>query len=60
MNRILRIRSEINELYHDATIKIGKNVEFSDEDKFAAFYTSKFLIQDTGEAVWSHMEKDFS
>jgi hypothetical protein len=33
---------------------------FASDDAFAAFYTSKYLIQDTAEAVWTHMNKGFS
>ena len=30
------------------------------EDPYAAYYTSMYLIQDTGEAVCAHMQADFS
>jgi hypothetical protein len=29
-------------------------------DAYAAYYTSMYLLQDTGEAIWTHMKSDFS
>lgn len=35
-------------------------VLFADDDAFAAFYTSKYLIQDTAESIGVHMATGFS
>src|SRR6266404_3083855 len=57
MNRILAVRSAIYDQFHgsSALSVIGQR-----GDDFAAYYTSMYLIQDTGEAVHQHMANDFS
>jgi len=59
MMKVLTVRSELNE-YWQAHPEAATSAIFSDDDQFAAFDTSKYLIQDSGEAVWSHMVKGFS
>lgn len=58
MNAVMAVRQDIDDYWHYRTA--CRPVLFSDDDAFAAFYTSKFLIQDTAEAVSSHMQKGFS
>jgi hypothetical protein len=58
MKSVMAVRQEIADHWHDRT---GcRTVLFASDDAFAAFYTSKFLIQDTAEAVDLHMETGFS
>jgi hypothetical protein len=58
MNKIMQVRQELADHWHRCGATTG--ALFASDDAFAAFYTSKFLIQDTAEAVWTHMEKGFS
>ena len=57
MDLVIKAHSELAEYWNGIT-RIGS--VFASGDDFAAFYTSKYLIQDTGEAVWSHMRAGFS
>src|SRR5208283_2330368 len=60
MNRILAVRSKIYDQFHGS--KAGPEHFFKDEnaEAFAAYYTSMYLIQDTGESVAAHMKRGFS
>jgi hypothetical protein len=60
MDNVLRVHEEIYECFHRSTIERVSLFGSGNEDTFAANYTSMFLIQDTGEAVFAHMEDDFS
>lgn len=55
MQRVLGVRSAIYNQFHGSTA-----VTSLKGDDFAAYYTSMYLIQDTGEAVDAHMQADFS
>lgn len=58
MNAVMAARLDIDEYWNYRT---GcRAVLFANDDAFAAFYTSKFLIQDTAEAVSAHMQAGFS
>jgi len=35
-------------------------IKTNSEDAYAAYYTSMYLIKDTGEAIFSHMDKGFA
>ncbi len=60
MERTCSIRDQINE-YFDASNALGAHFGRSENaDAYAAHYTSKYLVQDTGEAIWSHMRRGFS
>ena len=55
MQQVLSVRSAIYGQFHGSTALTGLQ-----GDDFAAYYTSMYLIQDTGEAVHAHMQVDFS
>lgn len=57
MNRSLNVRSAIYDQFHGSS---AVSVIGQWGDDFAAYYTSMYLIQDTGEAVQKHMASDFS
>lgn len=60
MDTLLNVRSEIYDQFH--TSRAGPDYFFQSDhaDEFAAYYTSMYLIQDTAEAVWTHIGKGFS
>lgn len=60
MDTVLHKRSEIYDQFHRSNA--GHDYFFKDAhaDEYAAYYTSMYLIQDTGEAVWTHMQRGFS
>lgn len=60
MNTVLQICSEIFD--HVQRSNAGPDYFFNDAhaDEYAAYYTSMYLIQDTGEAVLKHMRRGFS
>jgi hypothetical protein len=58
MKAVMATRQEIASYWHDRTA--CRAVLFADNDAFAAFYTTMFLIQDTAEAVDAHMQTGFS
>jgi hypothetical protein len=57
MQRVLQARSDIYNQFQGSSALSLKGPQ---GDDFAAYYTSMFLIQDTGEAVAQHMAGDFS
>ncbi len=57
MDRILRARTAIYDHFHSSS---AISMLGPQGDRFAAYYTSMYLIQDTGESVREHMKKDFS
>lgn len=57
MNRILDVRSAIYDQFHSSSSALSALRQRADD--FAAYYTSMYLIQDTGEAVQKHMLGDF-
>jgi|SRR5271169_9664 len=60
MDKVLQVRSKIYDQFHHSAA--GPDFFFKDEhaDEYAAYYTSMYLIQDTGEAVWKHLRRGFS
>ena len=60
MDKILKGRSEIYDQFHGS--RAGHDYFFDDThaDEYSAYYTSMYLIQDTAEAVWTHMCRGFS
>jgi hypothetical protein len=57
---LLEIRSEIYDHFHASPAGPAHFFLADNADAYAAYYTSMFLIQDTGEAIWTHMKSDFS
>jgi hypothetical protein len=55
MHQLLDSRSAIYDQFQNSSALSTLN-----GDDFAAYYTSMYLIQDTGEAVSAHMEADFA
>lgn len=60
MKRLLEIRDSIYDQFHNSSADEKYFSLPENADAYAAYYTSMYLIQDTGEAVWDHMERDFS
>lgn len=60
MDQILAVRSKIYDQFHGSTAGPAHFFENEHAEAYAAYYTSMYLIQDTGEAVWSHMRRGFS
>jgi len=60
MDQILAVRSKIYDQFHGS--KAGPEHFFKDANAevFAAYYTAMYLIADTGESVWAHMQRGFS
>jgi hypothetical protein len=58
MDKIMSIRQELAD--HWEKCGAPASALFVSDDAFAAFYTSKFLIQDTAEAIRTHMRRGFS
>jgi hypothetical protein len=60
MKRTLDIRERLYDQFHGSNA--GDLYFFKPEnaDVYAAYYTAMYLIQDTGEAVFSHLAEDFS
>ncbi len=60
MDKILAVRSKIYDQFHKSMA--GPDYFFKDQNaaEYAAYYTSMYLIQDTGEAVFEHMKNGFS
>jgi hypothetical protein len=60
MKKILTTRGQIYDQFHGSQAGPAHFFLNENADAYAAYYTSMYLIQDTGEAVWTHMEGDFS
>ncbi|MBY5889083.1 hypothetical protein HFN49_23130 [Rhizobium leguminosarum] len=60
MKNIQTLRSHIYDQFHNSSA--GAQYFFLDanRDAYAAYYTSMYLIQDTAEAVYIHMAREFS
>lgn len=58
--KLLDVRSEIYDQFHGSSIGPGYFFLPENADSYAAYYTSMYLIQDTGESVMTHMDKGFS
>jgi hypothetical protein len=57
MNRVLDAQSAIYDQFQHSSAFLAISKQ---RDQYAAYYTSMYLIQDTGEAVARHMAGDFS
>lgn len=60
MNLLLNVREAIYNYFHASSCGPAYFFRPENADAYAAYYTSMYLIQDTGEAVLSHMTRDFS
>ncbi|WP_416066205.1 hypothetical protein ACK9YZ_07995 [Rhizobium sp. ZK1] len=60
MEKIQSLRSAIYEHFHNSSA--GPQYFFLDKnrDAYAAYYTSMYLIQETAEAVYTHMARGFA
>jgi hypothetical protein len=60
MTQLIRKRSEIYDHFHSS--RACQKEMFLDEnsDRYTAYYTSMYLIQDTAEALLSHIELGFT
>lgn len=60
MNKLLDARQDIYDWFQASSTMQSHFLKPGQEDPYAAYYTSMYLIQDTGEAVWTHMQAGFS
>jgi len=60
MNQILDVRNKIYNHFHASKACQTYFCKPENRDTYAAYYTSMYLIQDTGEALWHHRNQDFS
>lgn len=60
MERILKIRDEIYNCFDGSSFWKQLLFKGENDDRYAAYYTSMYLIQDCGEAVLVHHQREFS
>jgi hypothetical protein len=60
MDAVLKTHSEIYDQFNGSRAGPEYFFEAAHSDQYAAYYTSMYLIQDTGEAVCTHMCRGFS
>lgn len=60
MEHLLKVQSEIYNQFHASPAGEKHFYQPVNADAYAAYYTSMYLIQDTGETVWDHMGRGFS
>jgi hypothetical protein len=62
MDRISNERNKLADFWHKSTMrsKFSPIKFFGSDDAYASFYTAKYLIQDTSEALFTHMRRGFS
>lgn len=60
MDRLLRVRSAIYDHFHASRIREGHFLQPGRRDRFAQYETAMLLLQDTGEALWTHRRREFS
>ena len=60
MEKVLEVREEIDNQFHNSSALESYFSKPENAEKFAAYYTSMYLIQDSGEAVFSHNVRGFS
>lgn len=60
MKHLLELREAIYNQFHGSSA--GPDFFFKGEnsDRYAAYYTSMYLLQDSGEALWLHRQRSFS
>ena len=60
MDRLLSLRRDVYDHFHASAIREELFLLPGNRDRFAQYETAMLLMQDTGEALWSHRERDFS
>ncbi len=60
MDTVLKMHSEIYDQFQRSSAGPDYFYKDAHSEEYAAYYTSMYLIQDTGEAVWTHMRRGFS
>ena len=60
MDRLLSLRTAIYDHFHASTIRDDLFFAPGNRDRFAQYETAMLLMQDTGEALWTHRRRDFS
>lgn len=60
MDRLLSLRREVYDHFHSSTIREELFLAPGNRDRFAQYETAMLLMQDTGEALWTHRQRDFS
>lgn len=60
MEQVLSLRSAIYDQFQRSSAGPGYFLLEANRDAYAAYYTSMYLIQDTGEAVYTHLTSGFS
>jgi hypothetical protein len=60
MIQLLKVHAAIYDQFHGSSAGPAFFFRPENVDAYAAYYTSMYLIQDTGEAVLTHMTRDFS
>jgi len=60
MERIIRTREAIYNYFHSSTECQKFFFDLANEEKFAAYYNSMYLLQDTTESLWNHRQSGFS
>jgi hypothetical protein len=62
MIHISKARDQLSDYWHNSVVLGGISVKqiFSNDDDYVAFYTAKYLIQDTADAIACHMSDGFS
>lgn len=60
MERIAEIRSRIYDYFHGSAACQDYFFDSPQEERYAAYYTSMYLLQDTTESLLRHREKGFS
>ena len=59
MELTLAVRSQIYEHFHASEVRESHFMAPGRRDEFSAYDVSMLLLQDTGEAVWTHMRRGF-
>jgi hypothetical protein len=60
MKQILNIRSAIYDQFQGSSAGTAFFFRPENADAYSSYYTSMYLIQDSGEAVLDHMDRNFS
>lgn len=60
MERLLSLRREVYDHFHASTIREDLFLAPGNRDRFAQYETAMLLMQDTGEALWTHRQRDFT
>lgn len=60
MKQLLNVRTAVYDQFHRSSAGPAFFFRSENADAYAAYYTSMYLIQDTGEAVLTHMARGFA